>query len=157
MADYTAPRTWVFKDAITAARLNQDLRDNVAAIAEGGMGFVLDNGYDDLEDGVAIAAIRFDVPVTLSSVGLFPDTRGILQLDIRKCTDTDYTSNAPSSNQSICGDSNYPTLDSNMQYLKDTTLTGYTKDIDKSQVLRIVVLTCTDIHSCFVGLGWTRR
>ena len=30
---YVAPRTWVVPDAITAARLNQDLRDNVAFLA----------------------------------------------------------------------------------------------------------------------------
>lgn len=116
---------------------------------DGGVDLVVDGGGSAITTG---AKLDVEVPynLTLSSMRLMADQSGSVVLDILKAT----YANFPGSATSICGAS-LPTL-SGAQKGQDTTLTGWTKTLNKGDWLRIVVNSVTTIQRVTLSLGGTK-
>lgn len=108
-----------------------------------GVEYVIDGGGIQLIPGIH-GSIMVPFPATITQVNLLADQMGSAVVDVWKCP---YTSYSPPTHP-VVGDSitasDLPTITSATKY-QDTTLTGWTTNINANDILTFNVNSCTTI------------
>ena len=107
--------------------------------------FHIDNGSQDITLG-SKGVLTLDVAGTIEEWRVLSDQTGTIAVDIEKSTFDNY----PNNFSSIVG-SEYPVL-INQNKRKDEDLTTWSKNLERGDVLKFVVLSCTGIQKCSVFL-----
>lgn len=115
-------------------------------ILEQGINYIFDGGGMVITTGIkGDIEIPFDCVIT--SVTILADQSGSVQIDIWKDT---YTNFPPTDGDSITA-SAVPNINSGIKN-QDTTLTGWTKNIYKGDILRFNIDSVTNITRCTISI-----
>lgn len=114
------------------------------------LGWVVDGGDDPIVAGTK-GSMPFYIDCQITSVELFADVSGSFVLDIYKDIRNNYP---PNSGDSITA-SAPPTLTNAIRY-QDTTLTGWTVDINRGDVLQFLVVSSSTVKQVTCALELTR-
>jgi gamma-glutamyl phosphate reductase len=131
---YDTPIDKTTGDIITAAGWNQDVVDNMIAMTAAGIELWIPSGGAAIAPGVnGYCKVPFKCTITEASI--YVDTSATLVWDIWKCTHTQYDAGAthPVDGDSICAAAN-PNLSAEVKSI-DTTLTGWSKELAKGDIL----------------------
>ena len=128
---WVSPRTWTAGETVTAALMNQHVRDNLNAL--GSKAIVIGMGGSILQAGVQLY-VEIPVSMTITGWALVANTSGTLILDVWK----DVWANFPPTNADSIVGSEAPALNPG-QASKDTDLSSWTTDIVAGDVLAINV------------------
>jgi hypothetical protein len=137
---YQTPTNRSTGDIISAAIWNQDVVANMIAMTPHGFSAVIDGG-----GGAITAGIKFDINVpakcVLTSIRLLQDQSGSIVVDMWKDVIGNF---APTAADSICSASK-PTISGSATPYVDSTLSSWTKEWAKDDVIRVNVDSCTTI------------
>ncbi len=152
-------RTWVVDAVLTAAQMNEQIRDNGNELSKGGFTVVFDGAGAPIVVGTRITipetAFKFAIDaVTLKSRSSDAADSDTFVLDILVPT---APGDQADSDDSICGAA-LPTLDSdNPNYKRDTSLTGWSPTINENKSITFVVNTNgANITKAQLGITYTR-
>ena len=134
---WVAPRTWTAGETVTAALMNQHVRDNLNALE--GKAIVVGMGGLALLTGI-VAYVEIPISMTITGWTLVADASGSLVIDVWKDT---YANFPPLVGDSIAG-TEKPTL-SSVQKNQDLSLSTWTTGITAGDVLAINVDSVTTI------------
>ena len=140
---------------ITPSIWNQDVVNNFLEILDSGFAYGIDGGGLTIETGFK-AYIEVPFNCTLKSVRLLGKGSGSIQVDIRKCT---YSQFDGGSTHPVAGDSIFttkPSINSGTKY-EDTTLSGVTTTWTKGDILEIWVDSVTTFEFVALACGVERR
>ena len=118
---------------------------------EAGLVFIIDGGGSAITTG---GKGHLEVPFTctLQQVSLLADQSGSIKVDIWKDT---YGHYPPTNGDSICG-GNEPEIAGGRKY-QDSALFGWTKLLNKGDILAFNIDSCTTITRAVIGLRVTKR
>ncbi len=151
-----AYRTWVVDAVLTAAQLNEQIRDNGNELLKGGFSVVFDGAGAPISVGTRITIpetpFKFTIDAaTLKSSDAADSDNFIIDILVppvasNEAGDTDtITASAP------------PTLDTdNPSYKRDTTLTGWTPTIDEGASVTFIVDSNGGITKGVLSITYTR-
>jgi hypothetical protein len=144
---YATPRTWVQGELVTPAHMNQDIRDNIGALAQRGIAIQIGSiGAGEIGTGVAL---HLEVPFSCTITGwtLIGDASGSIVIDVWKAPFADFP---PLVADSIAG-TEKPTLAA-AQTNQDLNLTTWDVDVDAGDVLAFNVDSCSGIEQAVLSL-----
>jgi|Deesub1362A_J573_1020465.scaffolds.fasta_scaffold03070_3 hypothetical protein len=148
---YTSPKTWNPGDILTAADMNTYVRDNTLALIPGGVDIIIDGGGAVITTGVK-AYLEVKYKCIIKRVTLLADQTGSIQIDIWKDT---YANFPPTDADSICG-GNEPAISSGQKY-QDSTLSGWTTQLNEGDILAINVDSVTGIQRLTISIKVERN
>ena len=121
------------------------------ATPEAGLAFIIDGGGSAITTG---GKGHLEVPFTctLQQVSLLADQSGSIKVDIWKDT---YGHYPPTNGDSICG-GNEPEIAGGQKY-RDSALFGWTKLLNKGDILAFNIDSCTTITRAVICLKVARR
>ncbi len=152
---YTSPRTWVVGEVVTAAQLNEQLRDNMIYTKEmaenAGLAIVFDGG------GAAILAptayhvfVPGDATITGAQVRASLSSDESITIDIRRLADSDGDTSFTSDQEIIAG---ILLMDTDTgQYNKFTADTDWTTALSENDQLQFRVVACSGVELCTAQL-----
>jgi len=109
--------------------------------------FIVDGGGSAITTGLK-GYIKVSFSCRITSCTLLADTTGSVVVDIWK---TSYNNFPPTSDNSICN-GNKPTITDGIKYI-DKNLTGWTKTINKDDVLAFNIESASNITKLTISLG----
>ena len=147
---FTAFRTWVTGEVVTAAQLNEQIRDNGNALLAIGWNVVL-GGSGSVITTDTYVDVRVPCKCDITSVEAFgDDTDGTITVDIRKIVSSDYATAQPADSDSIVASAPITLDTDDSGYSYDATLTGWTKGLVATNLLRYYVEACATTTQCTV-------
>jgi len=142
---YTDPRTWVTGEIVTAAQLNEQLRDNMLAMEAAACELVFDGSGAAIVVGTFLDVripFKCDI-VSADAYGGDTDVSHTIEVDIRKILASDFAT-PPASSDSICAAARI-TIPNNATFVEYATLAGWAKGLVKGNLLRYFVTACTGL------------
>ena len=123
----------------------------IKATPEAGLVFIIDGGGSAITTG---EKGHLEVPFTcnLQQVSLLADQSGSIKVDIWRDT---YDHYPPNNGDSICG-GNEPEITSGWKY-RDSVLSGWTKVLNKGDILAFNIDSCTAITRAVICLKVAKR
>jgi len=121
------------------------------ATPEAGLVFIIDGGGSAITTGVK-GHLEVPFTCTLKQVSLLADQVGSIKIDIWRDT---YDHYPPTNGDSICG-GNETEIAGGRKY-RDIVLTGWTKVLNKGDILAFNIDSCTAITRAVIGLKVTKK
>ena len=146
---FTAYRTWVTGEVVTAAQLNEQIRDNGNALLPIGWNVVFDGGGADITTDTYID-VKAPCKCTIASVEAFGISDGTITVDIWKITSSDYGTAQPTNSDSICGAAPITLDTDDYGYSYDGTLSGWAKVLVATNMIRYYVEACSGTTKCTI-------
>jgi hypothetical protein len=144
---YQTPRTWTQGELATPAHMNQEIRDNISALAQRGIVVQVGAlGAGEIADGVALY-VTIPFSCTITGWVLVGDASGSIVLDLWKAPVADFP---PLVADTMTG-TEKPTLSAG-QIAQDLSLTTWDGDIDAGDVLAVNVDSCTGLEQVVLTL-----
>ena len=143
---WTAPKTWTTGEVVTAASMNEQIRDNELALQPLGWTVIFDGGGSTITTDT-YADVFVPKKCDITSVAAFgDDTDGTLTVDVWKITSSDFSTAPPDSDNNITGASDKIIFDTDSSaYYYDNTLSGWTTALAEAALLRYYVEACANI------------
>lgn len=153
---WTTPKTWVTGSLVTAADLNQQIRDNGNVLNPGGLTMVLDNGGAAFSSGTGCSSgslIGFEWPFSgsLQTATVITDAASNVEIQLWKDT---YANWPPTSAMNICGNS--PLRTASATKLQVTTLTTWTACFAAGDWIVPRIIGCSGPTKAFLALRYNR-
>ena len=153
---WTAARTWVTGELVTAALLNTHVRDNLNVLLPGGLTMILDNGGTAFSSGTGCSSgslIGFEWPFSgsLQTATVITDNASNVEIQLWKDTFANWP---PASTANICGTS--PLRTASAKTLQVTTLTTWTACFAAGDWIVPRVIGCSGPTKAFLALRYNR-
>jgi len=148
---WQTPSTRSTGDLITAAIWNQDVKDNAIALTPSGWTFLLDNLGSEITTGIK-GDVEIPFKCDINAVTMLADQSGSIVIDL--WVDT-YANYPPDNGDSITAAAT-PTISAATKS-QDTTLTGWTTQLNEGDIMRYNVDSCTTITRCSIALRGDRN
>ena len=150
-------RTWVVGAPLTAAQLNEQIRDNGNELIKGGLSVVFDGGGADIATDTLII-VSVDTPYKFTIDAASAKSTDAASSDNFKI---DVWAHATASNALAATDSitaSAPiTLDTdNPSHVRDTTLTGWSPTVAEGSAMAMICTSNGGVTKATISLTWTR-
>ena len=150
-------RTWVVGAPLTAAQLNEQIRDNGNELIKGGLSVVFDGGGADIATDTLII-VSVDTPYKFTIDAASAKSTDAADSDNFKIDVfvTATASNALAATDSITASAPITLDTDNPSYVRDTTLTGWSPTVAEGSAMAMICTSNGGVTKATVSLTWTR-
>ena len=150
-------RTWVVGAPLTAAQLNEQIRDNGNELIKGGLSVVFDGGGADIAtDTLIIVSVDTPYKFTIdaaSAKSTDAASSDNFKIDIWAIATA---SDALAATDSITASAPITLDTDNPSYVRDTTLTGWSPTVAEGSAMAMICTSNGGVTKATISLTWTR-